>query len=144
MVFLLLGYTTSYAQTPTSFPEDDGEFIEAFSAYIVKSKREESYNAVAAFAETYNGLPGDLKAVVKAVPESKADVSHIRYYSNRMVKDGDITQDQHDKYSTKKAPAKKAVVKAVKAVKAPAKASKTKAPGKVAKVAKRVAKKAKK
>ena len=58
-----------------------------------------------------------LKAVVKAVPESKADVSHIRYYSNRMVKDGDITQDQHDKYSTKKAPVKKALVKAAKAVK---------------------------
>ena len=54
-----------------------------------------------------------LKQVAKKHPDSKADLTHIKYYSGHMKRDGEITEDQHKKYLSKprkadSAPAKKA------------------------------------
>jgi hypothetical protein len=71
ILFLFLtGLSNSQAQTPTAFPEENGEFIEAFSAHIGKSKRDESYEAAAVFTETFNNLAPEMKAVVKATAAS--------------------------------------------------------------------------
>lgn len=49
-----------------------------------------------------------LKAVVKHHPDAKTDESHIRYYSNYLKRQGEITEDQHLRYvPSKKKPAAK-------------------------------------
>ena len=65
LVLICLGHQTSVAQTPTSFPDEDGLFIEAFAKYLGKSKREDAYTSAATFTETFNGLSAEMKAVVK-------------------------------------------------------------------------------
>jgi hypothetical protein len=52
------------AQTVTSFSEE--KFVEEFTTYVQKSKREESIASSAAFVPVYNGLSASLKADVRA------------------------------------------------------------------------------
>lgn len=59
------GHSAVYAQTPTSFPDDDAGFVEVFSAYVSKSNRENSRIAAAAFTGAYNNMSADMKAVLR-------------------------------------------------------------------------------
>ena len=83
-----------------------------------------------------------LKAVAAKHPNSQANLTHVKYYSGHLKRNGEITQDQHDKYlskprkgeAVKKDPAKKVAAKVPKKV--PAKVEKV-----LAKVEKTPAKK---
>ncbi len=55
-----------------------------------------------------------LKSVKKDHPESKADATHVKYYSGQLKRTGEITEEQHEKYAMKKEKeARRAPVKAV-------------------------------